>query len=124
VKQILLNNTILKTKNNIIQGFSQVGPNANFGGQGPNVSKLADLFQNFSADVVNVRQTGRDETGVYCAADFELHNRPDLPTMVTVAQLMMALGIKDPSCTNDSVRYKVQPLLDKPGKIYVSWVCQ
>jgi hypothetical protein len=55
-KRILLDNTILKAKRNLIETLAQAGPNASFGGTGPSASDLASAFQNFSADVVNVRQ--------------------------------------------------------------------
>jgi hypothetical protein len=108
VKQTLMNGTFQKAKDGAVKYWST----------GSSTPEILETLQNWTAEIVNIRQLSYDSTNNvrFCEADFEYRN---IPRLELILPLLFA---KDPSCSR-AVQYKVEPLLDRPGRIYVSWVC-
>jgi hypothetical protein len=88
------------------------------GSPGPNTPEILAALEKWTGAVINIRQVDYDATNNtrLCEADFEYQNTPP-------ANLLMPLLFgTDPSCAR-AARYKIQPLLDQPGRFYVSWIC-
>jgi hypothetical protein len=116
VKKVILDGSINKLKDAAIEYHAKRGD--------PPSSNIQQSLQRWSASIVNIRQIdfdGKNNTR-YCAGDFEYQNLPiqeALSPMVYIVPLMFG---RDPTCLK-SFEYKIEPLLDKPGHIYVSWQC-
>jgi hypothetical protein len=110
VKETLMNGTFQKVKDEGIKFWTTGSP-------GQNTPRITSALQNWSAEIVNVRQLSYDSANNvrFCEADFEYRNMPPF-------EVVLPLLGQDTSCAR-TARYKVQPLLDRPGRFYVSWVC-
>jgi hypothetical protein len=114
-KRLLMDGTFGKTMKILRDIDKALGPNSK-------QSSNLNAFFGLTANIENVRQTGVDESGVSCAAEFTYENMP--PPMVTFAigSLLQENGMRDATCEK-LFAYKIERLLDKPGYIHVSWRC-
>lgn len=113
-KQILVDGTIGKTLGYVERYKRQANANSPAG-------IALEQVSHWRGTVVNVRETNRTPGRVSCAAEFEWSNLPSRESLQMVGMILLTEGIKDPSCIK--INYQVQPLLDKPGQVYVSWRC-
>lgn len=112
VKSIIMRNTFLKLKD----AAGKVWLSSASGRSDP--KRVETVLNQWVASINSVRQRSYDavNNARYCIADFEYQNMP--PMDMLVALVLM----QDPACEK-SVSYKVEPILDKPNDIYVSWQC-
>jgi hypothetical protein len=115
VKKILYDGTLGKTLGYVEVYRKRTGNNGS-----PAAIALEEV-SHWRGKVVNIRETSREPGSVSCAAEFEWQNLPSKQSLGMVGMILLTEGIRDESCIK--VNYKVQPLLDKPGQIYVSWRC-
>jgi hypothetical protein len=110
IKETLMNGTFQKVKDEAVKFWATGSP-------GQNTPRITSALQNWSAEIVNIRQLSYDSTNNvrFCEADFEYQNMPPF-------EVVLPLLGQDTSCAR-TARYKVQLLLDRPGRFYVSWVC-
>jgi hypothetical protein len=84
-----------------------------------------DIVTKMTASVINVRQQDYDKNNDVrmCAAQFQYSETISTPqALFGVVDLNFPQGFFPNVCPN-SVSYKVEPLLDKPGQFLVSWRC-
>ena len=114
VKNILYNGTFGKFQSYVEQYKKNSNANSSAG-------IALEQVSHWKGTVANIRETNRTPGNVSCAAEFEWSNMPPRESLQMVGLILLTEGIKDPSCIK--INYQVQPLLDKPGQIYVSWRC-
>lgn len=110
VKRIVMFGTLGKLKAAATQIYSTGSP-------GPRTPAILAAIEKWSASIVNVRQVKYDEANNarYCAADFQYENQPPF-------EILISLIGNDTTCAR-AFTYKIEPLLDQPGRVYVSWRC-
>jgi hypothetical protein len=114
VKNILYNGTFGKFQSYVEQYKKHGNANSPAG-------IALEQVSHWRGTVANIRETNRTPGSVSCAAEFEWSNMPSRESLQMVGMILLTEGIKDPSCIQ--INYKVEPLLDKPGQIYVTWRC-
>lgn len=116
VKGVILDGSINKLRNAAIEYHAKRGE--------PPASNIQLSLQRWSASIVNIRQIEFDSknNARYCTADFEYQNLPIQEALAPMVYIVPLMFGTDPTCLR-SFEYKIEPLLDKPGQIYVSWQC-
>ena len=116
VKATLIKGTFDKMKASLVEVLTSANSNVD-------PAKLRAGLQNWTATVVNIRQLSYDDSNDirFCAAEFEYQNSPPPEALFNISVLVGLYGT-DLSCAK-GVKYKIEPLLDKPGGFYVSWQC-